>query len=113
MKKEIQRTLILFFIIVIVFLLYFYSISSKKLSTINQLSPETQTSTITQSLTQISVVTPKEIVYGNKSKKEVIFTFDFGGPNLSGNKILEVLAKHQVEGTFFVTGKMAENYPDF
>ena len=60
-----------------------------------------------------NVEIPKEIRHGDRSKKEVIFTFDAGGANLSGDKILEVLAKHHVKGTFFLTGKMIENNSSF
>lgn len=54
-----------------------------------------------------------EIRHGDTSKQEVIFTFDGGGANISGDQILAALAKHQVKGTFFLTGKMIENNPDF
>lgn len=54
----------------------------------------------------------KEISRGNTSKKQVIFTFDGGGGIQSADKILEVLAKHHVKGTFFLTGKMVETNPD-
>ena len=56
--------------------------------------------------------TPKEITHGDTSKKDVIFTFDGGGGVQSGDKILEVLAKHHVRGTFFLTGKMVTTNPD-
>lgn len=58
-------------------------------------------------------VFPIEITHGDISKKEIIFTFDAGGTIQSGDKILEVLAKHHVKSTFFLTGKMVENNPDF
>lgn len=56
---------------------------------------------------------PQEIFHGDTSKKQVIFTFDAGSSNESGDKILEVLANHHVKGTFFLTGKTIETYPDF
>jgi len=59
-----------------------------------------------------SSITPKEITHGDTSKKDVIFTFDGGGGIQSGDKILEVLAKHHVKGTFFLTGKMVATNPD-
>lgn len=54
----------------------------------------------------------KEISRGDTGKKQVIFTFDGGGTIQSADKILEVLAKHRVKGTFFLTGKMIEAHPD-
>ncbi len=54
----------------------------------------------------------KEIVRGDTSKKEVIFTFDGGGTIQSADTILNVLAKHHLKGTFFLTGKMVEAHPD-
>lgn len=50
-----------------------------------------------------------EIVRGDRSKKQVIFTFDGGAGNESAQKILEALAKHEVRGTFFLTGKWVES----
>ena len=54
---------------------------------------------------------PTEIVRGNTSKQQVIFTFDGGAGNHSGEEILSVLAKHNVKGTFFLTGKFADQNP--
>ncbi len=53
-----------------------------------------------------------EITHGNTAKKQVIFTFDGGATVESGDKILEVLKKHHIVGTFFLTGKMVETHPD-
>ena len=58
-------------------------------------------------------VADKEIRHGDTSKKQIIFTFDGGGTVQSASKILEVLAKHKVTGTFFLTGEMIKNNPDF
>lgn len=52
---------------------------------------------------------PAEIVYGDKRKKQVIFTFDAGSSNTSIEKILETLKKHHVKGTFFMTGTWVLN----
>jgi len=54
-----------------------------------------------------------EISYGNTAKKQVIFTFDGGSSIQSGQSILNILKKHNVKGTFFLTGKTVTNYPDF
>lgn len=59
-----------------------------------------------------SIVSAKEIVHGNTAKKEVIFTFDGGSTIQSADKILEALSKHHVKGTFFLTGKVIEIYPN-
>jgi len=56
----------------------------------------------------IPLQTPKEISSGNANKKQIIFTFDFGSGNQSGQKILEVLKDHDVRGTFFTTSRSAE-----
>jgi peptidoglycan/xylan/chitin deacetylase (PgdA/CDA1 family) len=57
-------------------------------------------------------VTPAEIVWGNRNEKQVIFTFDAGSGTNSLQSILETLAKHNVKGTFFLTGKWAEQNPE-
>ena len=49
-----------------------------------------------------------EIVWGNRSEKQVIFTFDGGATAESGEAILSALKKHNVKGTFFLTGKFVE-----
>lgn len=54
----------------------------------------------TQSFTEINI--------GDTSKKQVIFTFDAGAGTQSMQKILDVLKKYNVTGTFFITGKWAE-----
>lgn len=59
-----------------------------------------------------TTVSAKEITHGDTSKKEVIFTFDGGGTIQSADAILQVLAKHHIQGTFFLTGKMVEAHPD-
>ncbi|MBI3075016.1 MAG: polysaccharide deacetylase family protein [Parcubacteria group bacterium] len=53
-----------------------------------------------------------EIVRGDSSKKQVIFTFDGGASAESGEAILRALKKHGVVGTFFLTGKFAEQNPE-
>ena len=49
-----------------------------------------------------------EIVWGDRSEKQVIFTFDGGSTDESGEAILSALKKHNVKGTFFLTGKFVE-----
>ena len=53
----------------------------------------------------------REIIHGDTSKKQIIFTFDGGDGNQSAQGILAALAKHHVKGTFFLTGKFVEANP--
>lgn len=55
---------------------------------------------------------PPEISIGNTAKKQIIFTFDCGGTAESADAILNTLAKHNITGTFFMTGMFAAKYPD-
>lgn len=52
------------------------------------------------------------IYHGDRTKEQVIFTFDGGSVDVSGRQILPVLAKHHVKGTFFLTGKFMEQNAD-
>ncbi len=54
----------------------------------------------------------KEIVHGNLRKKEVMFTFDGGSGIESAEKILDILQKHHVVGTFFLTGEFIDHNPE-
>ena len=56
--------------------------------------------------------TPPEITKGNINKKQIIFTFDAGSGNQSAQKILEILKKHSLKGTFFLTGQWVKNNED-
>lgn len=60
---------------------------------------------------QVYLMAPsmEEISYGDRSKKQIIFTFDGGDSDLSSSKILAVLQKHGVKSSFFLTGKFVEN----
>lgn len=55
---------------------------------------------------------PREIVRGDKSNQQVIFTFDGGAGTQSAQAILATLAKHHVQATFFLTGTFASKNPD-
>lgn len=59
------------------------------------------------------IISSKEIVHGDTTKKQVIFTFDGGAGMQSGERILAVLEKHKVKGTFFLTGRFIEANPLF
>lgn len=63
--------------------------------------------------TSASYIIPAgEISRGNPNKKQVIFTFDCGAGTNSADKILETAQKHNLQLTFFMTGKFAEKHPD-
>jgi peptidoglycan/xylan/chitin deacetylase (PgdA/CDA1 family) len=62
-------------------------------------------------ITALSPSSSKEIIRGDTNKKQVIFTFDGGADIESADKILDVLEKHHIKGTFFLTGKTAEANP--
>jgi peptidoglycan/xylan/chitin deacetylase (PgdA/CDA1 family) len=53
-----------------------------------------------------------EIIHGDKTKNQIIFTFDGGATAVSANLILDVLAKHSLTSTFFLTGEFVQKYPD-
>lgn len=98
---EFRRSLWLlgiFFLIVIYSLLGSYSSSRR-----SQIIPK--------SATIKHPTSSHEIVRGDTSKKQVIFTFDGGDGAQSGEQILAALAKHHVTGTFFLTGKFVEANP--
>lgn len=49
---------------------------------------------------------------GSQQKKEIAFTFD-AGSDAVGIKILDVLKKHNIKSTFFLTGKWVEKFPEY
>lgn len=51
------------------------------------------------------------ISHGSLQRKQIALTFD-GGSGIEGINILDVLKKHNVKSTFFLTGKFAENFPE-
>lgn len=65
-----------------------------------------------ESVTSPIMTSSVEISRGDTSRQQVIFTFDCGSGDVSVSKILAVLAKHKVKGTFFMTGRFIEQYPD-
>lgn len=54
---------------------------------------------------------PTRIIFSGPKKKEVALTFDDAPDDQFTPQILEVLAKYNVEATFFVVGERAEKYP--
>ncbi len=55
---------------------------------------------------------PSEITHGSKDKKQIIFTFDGGEGAQSASVVLDVLQKHNSQGTFFLTGKWVLRNPE-
>lgn len=55
---------------------------------------------------------PEVIRHVDLNKKQVAFTFDGGEGNQSAETILNILRKHQVRGTFFLTGKWVLRNPE-
>ncbi len=52
------------------------------------------------------------ISHGSLQQKEIAFTFD-AGSDAAGIRILDVLKKHNVKSTFFLTGKWVEKFPSY
>lgn len=52
------------------------------------------------------------IVNGNRACKLIAFTYDAGSGADGAAAILDMLKKHGVKSTFFLTGKWVESYPD-
>lgn len=48
---------------------------------------------------------------GNTSQKVVALTFDDGSDGTNYNRILDILSKHNVKATFFLTGQGTRNHP--
>lgn len=65
--------------------------------------------------TDVPILLPtssQEISRIDLPEKTLVFSFDAGSGDISAAKILDVLGKHKVKGTFFMTGKFAEEHPD-
>lgn len=60
----------------------------------------------------VQPVSSAEIDIGDSSRPRIALTFDAGGPSTPTSSILDILAKHQVHSTFFITGDWANLYPD-
>lgn len=57
-------------------------------------------------------ITLHKLIRGNPNRKWIALTFDDGPHPLYTPKLVAVLNRYQVKATFFVVGKMAEQYPD-
>lgn len=51
------------------------------------------------------------VVHGDRSCKQIAFTYDAGSGADGAAAILDVLKKHSIKATFFLTGKWVETYP--
>jgi peptidoglycan/xylan/chitin deacetylase (PgdA/CDA1 family) len=52
------------------------------------------------------------VTHGSLQKQQIALTFDAGSDSV-GISILDVLKKHNVVATFFLTGKWVEKFPDY
>lgn len=57
-------------------------------------------------------VSAAEIALGTTSRPRIALTFDAGGPSEPTARILDILAKHSIHSTFFITGDWANLNPD-
>lgn len=60
---------------------------------------------------QADAASSKFITSGNTTSKVVALTFDDGADGTNVNKILKILADHNVKSTFFLTGSGANHHP--
>ncbi|OGF67501.1 MAG: hypothetical protein A2Y62_16420 [Candidatus Fischerbacteria bacterium RBG_13_37_8] len=63
----------------------------------------------TNSFMQSSV---DNLLRGNRDRREIALTFDGGSMANVAETILEILRKHSIKATFFITGIFIEKYPD-
>ena len=54
----------------------------------------------------------KEIIKVNTTEKAVALTFDAGANGDGVEKVLPILEENNIKGTFFLTGKFIEKYPE-
>lgn len=59
-----------------------------------------------------AVIPSKFESHGNLQRNQIALTFD-AGSDIAGISILDVLKKHNVRSTFFLTGRWVELYPDY
>lgn len=60
---------------------------------------------------RVQPVSPVEIDQGTTSRPQIALTFDAGGPTTPTAQILDILAKHHLQVTWFVTGQWAQDNP--
>ena len=54
---------------------------------------------------------PTVLFHGNEARREIALTFDDGPHPRDTPQVLDVLAKHDVHGTFFLVGQSVKRYP--
>lgn len=101
LSPEVRAAIFLVTLVVIIFVL-----------TGSWRKPTQDFTTITIPTASTNAISDREIVRGDISKRQVIFTFDGGDGSESSMKVLQVLAKHNVKGSFFLTGKFVEANQD-
>ena len=99
-------------VLAVIAILVFCGYRTPAAEQIRSLSPSIATSTASRTSLVPQKHAPPDIVYGDRSRKIAIFTFDAGDTTQSAEGILAALAKHHVKGTFFMTGKFIEANPD-
>ena len=62
---------------------------------------------------QADAADSKFITSVNTTNKVVALTFDDGADGTNTNKILQILANHNIKSTFFVTGSGANHHPQY
>ncbi len=83
-------------------------------TTVTPTPQPTQTATPSPCDTPPSVrpVSATEIAIGNTGTPRIALTFDAGGPADPAARILDILTKHHIHSTFFITGDWANQNPD-
>lgn len=54
----------------------------------------------------------QEVWHGDRSKQQIMLTFDGGDGNVSSEAILSALGRHGMRASFFLTGKFVERNPE-
>lgn len=60
----------------------------------------------------VQPVSSTEVDRGNTSRPQIALTFDAGGPATPTAQILDILARHDLHVTWFITGDWAQDNPD-
>jgi peptidoglycan/xylan/chitin deacetylase (PgdA/CDA1 family) len=55
---------------------------------------------------------PNILWFGDESRREITLTFDDGPHPQDTPQVLDMLAKHNIQATFFLVGKYVEQYPE-
>ena len=98
-------------VLVSLVLVDFCGTSSKSGNTAASLRPAL-TSSSCDTPPDVQPVSAAQIDIGDTSRPLIALTFDAGGPSEPTARILDILGKHQVHSTFFITGDWANQNPD-